>query len=232
MSSGMTILMKGNLLFMEILKGKKTIELGDFDSLLKDYSDVLIDIGTGNGRYPYLYAKNKPASLAIGIDPAGDNMIEYSVKSLKKPSKGGLHNVLYCVAAIESIPEEFSNIGDKITVNLPWGSLLEGIVKGEETVLNEIFKMAKNNCSFRATFSYTQLHELGEIERRELPELSPSYIENTLISHYNKAGIHITEVKQFSNEDLKRVNTLWAKKLMVSKKRDIYSIVGTVEKSS
>ena len=223
--------MKGNHLFMEILKGKKTIELLDFNLLLEAYSEVLIDIGTGNGRYPYLYAKNNPNSLAIGIDPAGDNMIEYSVKSQKKTSKGGLNNVLYCVSAIESIPEEFANIGDIITVNLPWGSLLEGIVKAETIVLNAIATMAKKNCSFRAIFSYTELHELGEIERRALPELSASYIENTLTPYYHKAGIEITVVKKFSNEDLRKLNTLWAKKLMVSKKRDIYSIESTIIKT-
>ncbi|AMP20596.1 hypothetical protein AZF37_04890 [endosymbiont 'TC1' of Trimyema compressum] len=218
---------------MEILKGKKIIELLNFKELLSCYSEVLIDIGTGNGRYPYQYAKKNPNSLAIGIDPAGNNMmIEYSVKSQRKPSKGGLDNVLYCVAAIESIPEELADIGDKITVNLPWGSLLEGIVKGENFILNAIVKMAKKNCSFRAVFSYTELHESGEIERRTLPELSTSYIENTLIPYYNNAGIIITEIKLFSNEDLRKLNTLWAKKLMVSKKRDIYSIEGFILKAN
>lgn len=217
---------------MEILKGKKIIKLLNFKELLSCYSEVLIDIGTGNGLYPYQYAKKHPNSLAIGIDPAADNMIDYSVKSQRKPSKGGLDNVLYCIAAIESIPDALANIGDNITVNLPWGSLLEGIVKRENIILNAIVKMAKKNCFFRAVFSYTELHESKEIERRSLPELSTSYIKNTLIPYYNKEGIIITEIKSFSNEDLQKLNTLWAKKLMVSKKRDIYSIEGIILKAN
>ena len=215
---------------MEILKGKKTIELLNFRELLSCYSEVLIDIGTGNGKYPYKYAKKYPNSLAIGIDSAGDNMVKYSVKSQRKLCKGGLDNVLYCTAAIESIPEALVDIGDKITVNFPWGSLLEGIVKGDNLILNAIVKMAKKNCFFRVVFSYTELYESGEIERRELPDLSISYIENTLVPYYNKKKIIITEIKLFSNEDLRKLNTLWAKKLMVSKKRDIYSIEGIILK--
>lgn len=215
---------------MKILKGKKTIELLNFKELLNRYSEVLVDIGTGNGCYPYYYAKKHPNSLAIGIDSAGDNMIEYSVKSQRKQNKGGLSNVLYCIAAIESIPEALVDIGDKITVNLPWGSLLEGIVKGENLILNTIAKIAKKNCSFEAIFSYTELYEPGEIEKRALPELSISYIKNTLISYYNKKGIIITKIKLFSDKDLQKLNTLWAKKLIISKKRDVYFIKGIIPK--
>ncbi len=37
---------------------------------------------------------------------------------------------LYVVAAAEELPQELYHKADKIYVNLPWGSLLEGVVKG------------------------------------------------------------------------------------------------------
>lgn len=228
----MIILEKEKHSFMYILKGKKTIEIDDLTPLIKPYETVIVDIGTGNGRYPYTYGKNHPEAFAIGIDPAGDNMVDYSVKSQKKPAKGGLSNVLFTIASVESLPDLLYNIGHQVTVNLPWGSLLEGIVKGEDAVLKGIVKVGRNNSTFSTIFSYTHLHESGEIDRRDLPELSLDYIKAHLQPIYEKAGIIIDAVTIIDNEALKDLNTLWAKKLMVSKKREIFSIKGRIIKKS
>ena len=67
----------------------------------------------------YIKMLKKPRHFYVGIDPVSENMAEYASKSIKKPSKGGISNALYVVAAAEEMPRELYNKADKIYVNLP-----------------------------------------------------------------------------------------------------------------
>ena len=197
------------------------------DKRLSGYPFVHMDIGCGDGKYPYTLAREYKELFAIGIDASGDSMIEYSVRSKKKEAKGGAPNLLYCISAIEEVPRELWCRGDALTVLLPWGSLLEGMVKGEETILKNIVRLGKGTgTSFMTVFSYSTLHEGHEVEKRELPDLTMDYLEGELKSRYEKSGIDIERVEKVADDFLKDLGTLWAKTLIRGKKREVYQLSG------
>ncbi len=216
---------------LRILKGKKIIEQADLSGIMSGFDSVAVDIGTGDGRFIYNLAKKSPGTFFIGLDPAAANMFEYSSKIIKKPGKGGLPNVLYVVSNIEELPDELSGIAGNIYINLPWGSLLEGVVKASDYVLCNVIRLAKPpEASLELCFTYSELHELGEMDRRELPELSLAYIKETLVPLYEKKGIRIKQLGTIDNEDLREHGTQWSKRLGFGRSREVYRISAVINK--
>jgi len=93
---------------------------------------VLVDLGTGDGRFVLAAAGANPTGLVIGIDPVADALAEASRRAAAPPPKGGLTNALFVVAAAESLPLELHGVAERVTVNLPWGSLLRGALALDE----------------------------------------------------------------------------------------------------
>ena len=51
---------------------------------------MIIDIGTGDGRFVYQSARRNPNKFYIGIDPNTRPLTKISEKIHRKPAKGGL----------------------------------------------------------------------------------------------------------------------------------------------
>ncbi|TYQ16128.1 UNVERIFIED_CONTAM: 16S rRNA (adenine(1408)-N(1))-methyltransferase [Acetivibrio alkalicellulosi] len=216
---------------MRILKGKSVVEMTDLNEVLEGFESVIVDIGTGNGRFVYKHAQSNKNNFYIGVDPAAENMMEYASKIIKKPKKGGLNNALYVICGAEELPEEIYSKADKIYINLPWGSLLEGVVKGNDVILENIVKVAKSSqASLEIWFTYNNLHEAGEMSRRELPALSVEYIKDTLVPIYNASGIEINDIEIVTNEELKEFDTQWSKRLGFGRAREVYRIKAVIRK--
>src|ERR1043166_1451856 len=92
---------------------------------------VIIDIGTGDGRFVYQSARRNPNKLYIGIDPNTRPPQKNSEKITRKPAKGGAPNVLFIQSAIEDLPEELNGVANEVHVHFPWGSLLRAVATGD-----------------------------------------------------------------------------------------------------
>lgn len=216
---------------MKIFESNKMKEISsvDFDNRIKGFKSLVIDIGTGEGEFVYRKARQNREAMFIGVDSAAA-MLPYSVKSAKKPGKGGLCNVMYVVANAEALPDTLYGKADKIFINLPWGSLRDGIVKGEPGVLKSINKIAKADASLDICISYCNFYEKQVIKERELPALSISYFSEKLKYIYKNYGISINKVSVLSNEDLKKIDTKWAKKLGYGREREIFYLSCKIKK--
>ncbi|WIV11840.1 hypothetical protein [Proteiniborus sp. MB09-C3] len=209
---------------MKILVGNQIIEINkyEFKNIVKQYNSVAIDIGTGDGQFIYKRAKSNAGELYIGVDSSIDNMRKYSIKTTKKPSKGGLNNILFVVGNVDDLPNEMTATADKITINLPWGSLRDGLVKGEEIVLSNIKKISKVKAEIDICVTYSTKYEKREIHERELPILSIDFIKTHLKKQYMAYGINIEDAYIWDNNMLKSLDTKWAKKLAYGKEREIF----------
>ena len=96
---------------------------------------MVVDLGTGDGRAVLARAAAEPRSLVIGIDASAASMAEASRRAARAPAKGGVANAVFAVAAAEAPPAELYGIADVITVVLPWGSLLRGVLGRDEAVM-------------------------------------------------------------------------------------------------
>lgn len=96
---------------------------------------MVVDLGTGDGRAVLARAAAEPRLLVIGIDANAAAMAEASRRAARAPTKGGLPNAVFAVAAAGTPPAELWGISDVVTIVLPWGSLLRGVLGRDEAVM-------------------------------------------------------------------------------------------------
>jgi 16S rRNA (adenine(1408)-N(1))-methyltransferase len=217
---------------MKVLKGKniEVIDDSTFKSNLKNYKNIVIDIGTGDGGFVYRNARKTANNFYIGLDASGDNMMSSAVKVNSKASKGGIRNAIYLLEDALKLPEDLKDTADRIFINLPWGSLRDAVVKGDTELLRGIKSIGKNGAALDIYVTYSSLYEVKEISERDLPELSVEYITGVLKYKYLTHGILLKNTNLLSNEDLKALETTWAKKLAFGRKRDIYHLEFKIKK--
>jgi hypothetical protein len=111
---------------MESIRGKRAVGL-DPSTLarhISGYKNLLIDLGTGDGRFVRYVAVTRPDTFAIGVDLCGDN--------LRKISRKAPTNALYVVASAYTPPPELYGLATHVTINFPWGELLSGLLAHDE----------------------------------------------------------------------------------------------------
>jgi 16S rRNA (adenine(1408)-N(1))-methyltransferase len=200
---------------MITVRGKQTdtLDAPAFAALAARYDAVTIDLGAGDGRFAYRYAIAHPDRLVVGIDPVRETLRELSAKAARKPDRGGAPNALYVVASIEHPPEELRHAADEIVVTLPWGSLMRGIVLGDETVLGGIASLARPGATLRIVLNLRIFDDPVPLDVRDLPDVTPDYVRETLAPAFARHGIAITATRFMSAEEVAALPTTWAKRL-------------------
>ena len=108
---------------------------------------VIIDSGTGVGRFVYQSARRNPHKFYIGIDPNTRPLEKISEKIHRKPAKGGTPNVLFIQSAIEDLPAELDGVADEVHVHFPWGSLLRVVGMGDVEALRNLRRICADGGS-------------------------------------------------------------------------------------
>ena len=147
------------------------------------------------------------------------------MKATRKTSKGGLPNVLFVQAAVENLPEELNETADEIHIHFPWGSLLRAVILGDESVLQSLRRICAPDCLVEIVIGIDEERDKSEIERLELPQLSPNYLEDVLIPKYETAGFEILEKGILSSSDWSKLETSWARKLQGSFNRKVICLI-------
>lgn len=200
---------------MIVARGKETVDLSveEFETLTSSYEGVAIDLGTGDGRFAYSYAGKHPETFVIGMDPVHGAMREFSTRARRKPARGGLPNLLYIVASIEQPPPELAGRCDQIFVNLPWGSLMRGIIECDETVLGNLARLAVKDASLRIILNTRVFDNPVPLDVLGLPEITVAYAETVLRPAFSRHGFTLTEARFLAPEELIDLATTWAKRL-------------------
>src|SRR5690349_16844806 len=113
---------------MESIRGKHTVG-ADAATLARQsagYPHVLIDLGTGDGRFVRHVAATSPETFAIGIDLCAANLRA----ARRAPANAG-----YIVAGAYALPGELHGLATHLTINFPWGDLLTGLLARDARLL-------------------------------------------------------------------------------------------------
>jgi 16S rRNA (adenine(1408)-N(1))-methyltransferase len=186
---------------------------------------VVVDIGTGDGRFVYRSAAENPNKFYIGIDANAKPLEKISMKATRKAAKGGLANVLFVQAAIENLPEELDEAADEIHIHFPWGSLLAAVARGDEHALASLRRIAAPECLLEIIIGIDEERDQTEIERLDLPSLSAEYLQNTLLAKYERAGFEALESGALNPAEWSRLETSWARKLQSGSNRKVIYLV-------
>jgi 16S rRNA (adenine(1408)-N(1))-methyltransferase len=195
-------------------KGRTTaMDAGDVSALRASAGRVVVDVGTGDGRYAYDLASAHPEWLVMGIDALDEPMGEIAHRALRKPARGGRANVVFVRAAVEALPAELHGIADEVQVLLPWGRLLEGVVLAESDVLEGLAALARTGASVAITLNGEIWVESTPARYADLPVPTPEYVRDVVAPGFARVGITLGPARYLSAEETKALPSTWARRL-------------------
>lgn len=193
----------------------------------KETKGIVVDLGTGDGRFVYQSARQNPHRFYLGVDASTNSLEKLSEKIHRKPAKGGLKNALFIQAAVEALPEELDGIADEVHIHFPWGSLLKGIATADETILKNIHRICAPDAVLEVIIGVDQERDVTELQRLEIDHLSEDLIARTLAQRYQDCGFRIAELGTFPAGKWPNICTSWAQRLRSNDKRSIIYFIAT-----
>jgi 16S rRNA (adenine(1408)-N(1))-methyltransferase len=153
---------------------------------------------------------------------------EYAYRASRKPSRGGLANVLYVLGSVEEPPEELMRAADEVHVIFPWAALLRGLLRPDERILGGLVSLGKPGAAFELTLTYDAAHDHSAGLDADIPSLSPAYVEDVLSQPYRQAGFVIEDCRLLPSQDALAVPSTWGRRLLHGRPRDVVLITGTI----
>ena len=189
----------------------RDLDAASFQTLRSCYDQLIVDLGTGDGKHVLALARQKPKTLVIGVDAGPDAMRATAHRAARKPAKGGLPNALFVWASAENLPPELTELTE-IHILMPWGSLLRALVEPDQTMLRHVAQ----RCRAAATFLITlNLHawrppvpEVGVT-----PEPTPASAAGLLAAAYARAGWRLDSAYHPAAAEIAELGTSWTKRL-------------------
>lgn len=196
-------------------------------TILSDHTGegVIVDIGTGDGRYVYQSARRNPNKFYIGIDPNTRPLEKISEKIHRKPAKGGAPNVLFIQSAIEDLPEELNGVANEVHVHFPWGSLVRAVATGDVAMLQNLRRICAEDALLEVVIGIDPVRDKSELERLGVQPLTLDVVDGVLCSNYAAAGFEIIERGILAPSEWAALETSWAKRLQGNEQRSITYLI-------
>jgi 16S rRNA (adenine(1408)-N(1))-methyltransferase len=214
---------------VEVVRGKQiiTIEGQILRGAAVQAEHVIIDLGTGDGRWIYRVARRSPSWLCIGIDANAHQMRDVSFRAGRKLSRGGARNLWFVRSAVERLPDALNDLADEIHIQFPWRSLLTAIYKPDVAILAKIARMGKPEAKFVVRINASILDDPRTWGRGDVPQNvvdAPGRLERP----YAIAGIRLKTVEVKTEES----PTSWGRRLGSGHADHVVVLEGIVAKLS
>ena len=122
-------------------------------------------------------------------------------------------NVLYVRAALEDLPPELAGVADRITVVLPWGSLLTAVARPASPLLGCVHGLAQPGARLTVVLALDPQRDRAELLRLDLPPLDAAFLGGPLARAYAAAGFGVTSVRPLTPAQLAKWPSTWARRL-------------------
>jgi len=183
---------------METIRGRTPLDL-DLTQLherVASYNRIILDLGTGDGRYVHCLAERNPNWFIIGVDSCRENLHEHS--------RARLPNMLFVIASAQNLPVELNRLVSHITINFPWGSLLESLLTDDSRLMHGLEIISSSAASVDIRLNGGALAEAGWTL-----ESGAERIHNNLL----QAGWQINAPVTMNADALRSFPSTWAKRL-------------------
>ena len=183
---------------METIRGRKpcTLDITGLKARLANYNRIILDLGTGDGRYVHHLADSFPRHFIIGVDSCRENLREHS--------RAKLSNMLFVIASAQKLPCELNGLVSHITINFPWGSLLESLLNGNPSLMYGLASISRPTTTMEIRLNGGALAEAGTTL-----EAGTERIYNNLLC----TGWQIKEPEMMKTQTLHTFPTTWARRL-------------------
>jgi 16S rRNA (adenine(1408)-N(1))-methyltransferase len=183
---------------MQVVKGKDVagVEPAAVAAWAARYREVIVDLGTGDGRFVGHLARRCPARGVIGVDMCREN--------LGKTSRTAPENALFVVADALALPRGLHGLASGVTINFPWGSLLHGLLDGHAGLLDGLRAVGRPGLTLTIRLNAGAVVDAGWTIEAGAERLA------TVL---RGAGFAVGPVEVMRTDELRGCPTTWAKRL-------------------
>jgi len=183
---------------METIRGRKPLEVdfNGWNQRLTNYNRILLDLGTGDGRYARTLAGEHPGWFVIGMDSCRENLREHS--QVKLP------NLLFIIASAQELPDELNGLISHITINFPWGSLLKSLLISDPKLMKGLESISCPVASLELRLNSGALAEVG---------MTLETGAEKIYSNLFQSGWQVKAPVAMDAQVLRRFPSTWAKRL-------------------
>ncbi|HEU5348903.1 MAG TPA: class I SAM-dependent methyltransferase [Ktedonobacterales bacterium] len=172
--------------------------------------NVLVDLGTGDGRFVLRTACAYPLQYVIGIDACRD--------PLREASRRAPANALFLIANALALPAELAGLASAITINFPWGTLLTGLLDNYSPLWVSLVSLARPGAALEILLNGGALAEAGwslESGGQQVRRMA------------QLAGFRLSAPRWLAAGDLRAYPTTWARRLAFGRDPRALSLVGS-----
>jgi 16S rRNA (adenine(1408)-N(1))-methyltransferase len=155
----------------------------------------------------------------LGIDPVAEAMARASRRAARSPARGGLPNALFVLASAQSQPPELCGRVDRVTVHLPWGSLLGGLLQADPDVVGGVARLLKPRGSLELLLPFEPRDRVGGSGAVDSAALL------ALRAPYRAFGLELELVRAATPEELRESGSRWARRLAHDGRRTIWKLL-------
>ena len=173
-----------------------------------------MDVGAGDGHASLRAARNDPTTLAVALDPSIDRLRDGARTALREK----LPNAVFAVASIEQLPCELDGRADAVTITLPWGSLLRGIVQADTAVLGPLARLTKVRATVRVLVSIEPNDRATGLRPLDLATLRGN------AHKYEQAGFLLEHCADATFDEVDGSGSSWARRIAKGADRRIFAM--------
>jgi hypothetical protein len=183
---------------MRVVKGKQVqpMDAAALAAWGAKYDEILVDLGTGDGRFVRGLAERAPRTGAIGLDLCAAN--------LRTAARRAPGNALFVVADALALPDELRGTASRVTVHFPWGCLLRALLAGESGLLAGLRGVGDGETSIEIWLNAGALAEVG---------WTFAAGGERVAAVLRDAGVALEAPRPAGAAELRRLPTTWAKRL-------------------
>jgi 16S rRNA (adenine(1408)-N(1))-methyltransferase len=165
-------------------------------------------------------SREAPERLFIGVDANAAALRERSGRA----ARARRPNVLYVRAAVEDLPPELVGAADRVTVVLPWGSLLAAVARPSVPVLHGIRSLCQPGGGLTVVGGIAPTRDAAECLRLGLPALDPAHLLGPVKEAYRAAGLDMVAARPLTPAQLACWPSTWARRLARDPARSWFQI--------
>lgn len=168
---------------------------------------MIVDLGTGDGRAVLARAAADPHAFVIGIDANASAMAESSRRAARGRGARRLANAWFAVESAEALPGPLANVASTVTIVMPWGSLLRGVLGLDAAVLDGIASIVAPGGRVEILVSVTPkdaVEGLASLDRDA---------EAAIANAWAAAGFALVSMRPATAGDLRETRSSWARRL-------------------
>ena len=146
-----------------------------------------------------------------------------------RASRQRVTNLVYLRAALAELPGELRGVADRVSVVLPWGSLLAAVARPDEQALAGLRGACRPGATLTVVFGADVSRDHGELARLGLPPLEAAVLPERLRDGYAAAGFRLGDVHALPGRELAGWPSSWAKRLAHGGGRTFVELVARAE---